>query len=52
MSHLRYIPGHRYDLMFNGLLRYPVRREVTREQAEHMRQAMPDPDAWQIVEED
>jgi hypothetical protein len=34
-----------------GSIRYPSRRNVTREQAEKMRAAMPRPDVFEIVEE-
>ncbi len=47
--HLRYIPGSRYDVMFGGQVRYPAHREVSAEQAEQMRQAMPKPDAFEVV---
>lgn len=33
-------------------IRYPSRHNVTREQAERMRAAMPRPDVFEIVEED
>lgn len=50
MSHLRYVPGTRYGDNFPNV-RYPLDHEVSREQAERMRQAMPTPDAFEIVEE-
>jgi hypothetical protein len=51
MNFLRYVRGTPLADRF-GTIRYPARHNVTREQAEHMRQAMPDPDAFEIVEED
>lgn len=50
MSHLRYRPGTPHGDKFPNI-RYPARHEVTPEQAEQMRQAMPNPDAFEIVEE-
>ena len=50
MSHLRYRRGTRYGDAYPNV-RYPLDREVTVEQAERMRQAMPTPDAFEIVEE-
>lgn len=35
-----------------GSIRYPWCHNVTPEKAEQMRQAMPEPDAFEIVEED
>lgn len=49
MSHLRYVRGTLLAAKF-GSIRYPLTREVTREQAELMRLAMPTPDAFEIVE--
>lgn len=51
MSHLRYRRDHKYGVQFSQI-RYPPDREVSREQAEQMRQAMPTPDNFEIVEEE
>lgn len=51
MSYLRYKPGTDRAIRFPRV-RYPLRRDIPREQAEHMRLAMPDPDLFEIVEED
>lgn len=51
MSHLVYKRGTRYGDAYPNV-RYPLDREVSREQAELMRQAMPTPDNFEIVEED
>lgn len=50
MSHLVYRRGTRYGDSYPNV-RYPLTREVSVEQAELMRQAMPDPDAFEIVDE-
>ena len=50
MSHLVYRRGTRYGDSFPHV-RYPLSSEVSREKAELMRQAMPTPDAFEIVEE-
>lgn len=51
MSHLIYRRGTDVALKFPRV-RYPWREEVSPEKAEQMRQAMPDPDRFEIVEED
>jgi hypothetical protein len=51
---LRYIPGTAYGDKF-GSIRYPWLRHPpypTAERAERVRQSMPDPDKFEIVEED
>lgn len=50
MSHLRYKPGTDQAARWPSI-RYPWHAEVTREQAERMRAAMPDPEAFEIVAE-
>lgn len=49
MSHLRYRAGTDEALKFPHI-RYPWRTEVSAEQAEQMRQAMPEPDRFEVVE--
>lgn len=49
LYHLRYNPAKERRFPH---LRYPARGGVTRERAEHMRDAMPDPERFEIVEED
>lgn len=48
--HLRYRRAHRYGQQYPHV-RYPAHAEVSAEQAEQMRQAMPEPDAFEVVEE-
>ena len=49
MAHLRYKPDAHHGRYAH--IRYPLRREVSREQAEQMLAAMPDPDLF-VIEED
>lgn len=49
MSHLIYTRGTDNARRFSTI-RYPAHSEVSREQAEQMRAAMPDPEAFEIVE--
>jgi hypothetical protein len=46
---LRYIEGAHHGRF--GSIRYPARHGVSREQAELMRQAMPNPELFEIVKE-
>jgi hypothetical protein len=47
---LRYAADSPYGARWPSI-RYPARRNVSREQAEHMRAAMPNPDWFEIAEE-
>jgi hypothetical protein len=47
---LRYRPGAYHDRF--TAIRYPMRGGVDKATAEHMRAAMPDPELFEIVEEE
>lgn len=51
MSHLVYARGTDNARRF-PTIRYPWHAEVSREKAEQMRAAMPDPEAFEIVEDE